>query len=99
MLMPITRREFREAKLGRIIRKRFRNDECDFCVMMTNRFIRPDEAKIMMIQGMGILPLDITGLSWYDLNRRYSTHIVEYENGIKIALVSQTIFNQLEREK
>jgi len=97
MLLPLTRHEFNEAKMGRIVQKRF-GDNC--CVVISSRFISFSECEALRRSGFSVFPLDITGITWRDLKSRLKTNIcVEYENGLTVALVTQSVFNDFQRER
>lgn len=95
MLLPLTRYEFNEAKSGRIVQKRFGENSC---VIISNRFISFSECETLRKNGFSVFPLDISGISWHDLKSKLKTNIViEWEGGVAVALVTQTVFNLYQR--
>jgi hypothetical protein len=99
LLLPLTRKEFRDAKMGKILEKRFQADGCEFCAVISNKFISLKESDNLLHLGFNVLPLDISGVSWRELDRRFIYNVMaEYSNGMFIALVSQNMYHQMEKE-
>ena len=97
LLLPLTKHEFNEARSGRIIQKRFGENKC---IVISNKFISFYECETLRKNGFDVLPLDISGISWHDLNSKFKSNIcIEYSNGLIIALVNQTVFNIYQKER
>ena len=97
LLLPLTRHEFNEARSGRIIQKRFGEDSC---IVLSNKFVSFSECEHLRKAGFDVLPLDVSGISWRDLNSKFKNNIcVTFKNGLTIALVSQTVFNIYQKER
>jgi hypothetical protein len=97
MLLPLTRHEFNEARSGRIIQKRFGRNSC---LIISNRFVSFSECEHLRKEGFDVLPLDLSGITWHDLKSRLKTNIcVTYSNGLTVALVTQSVFNDFQKER
>jgi hypothetical protein len=101
LLLPLTKQEFRNAKMGKVVQKRFQGkDKESYCVLISNRFISPEESRVFISQGLSVLPIDITGVGWRELDSKFKSNLqAEYSNGLTIALISQSIFHQLVKER
>lgn len=98
LLIPISRKEFMDAKMGHILKKKFQHEDMKFCVIISNRFVSEDEARNLIGIGFDVLPLDISELQWSSIDGRHRTNVAEYENGVSLALVSPSVYNWLERD-
>jgi hypothetical protein len=97
LLLPLTRHEFNEARMGRIIQKRFGNNSC---IVISDRFISFSECEILRKNGFTVFPLDITGVSWRNLTSKFKNNvIVQWENGLTVALVSQSVYNLFQKDR
>ena len=98
LLIPISRKEFMDAKMGHILQKKFQHNDMKFCVIISNRFITENEATNLTGLGFDVLPLDISEILWSSVDSRHRTNVAEYENGVSLALVSPSVYNWLERD-
>jgi len=99
VIIPFTRREFKDAKSGRIVKKRFQVNGDNYCVIATNKFVDIKGTLPLIEKGFNILPLDVSGLFWDDLDRCSRFNIItEYENGIQLGIISQSMCHRIERE-
>lgn len=97
LLLPLTRHEFNEARSGRIVQKRFGDNSC---LIISNKFVSFNECENLRRDGFNVYPLDISGISWRDLNSKFKNNIVvQFEGGLTIALLSQTVFNLYQKER
>ena len=101
ILLPLTRSEFRDAKMGKIVQKRFQGEDREsYCVLVSNRFISPEESIKFINQGFSVLPIDITGVGWRELDSKFKSNVqAEFDCGLTIALISQSVFHQLAKER
>lgn len=97
VLLPMTRYEFNMARSGRTVQKRFGNN---YCVLISSGGMPTMECDSLIRNGFSVFPLDLSGISWHDLNSKMKSNIVvKYNNGLTVALVSQTIFNLFQKDK
>lgn len=100
ILVPLTKKEFKLAKIGKVIEKRCEINDSKCCILISDRFINSDEVDILLDLGLDVMSIDISDIIWWDLDRTTKYNIVaEYENGISLCLISQNMYNQLQKEK
>lgn len=99
ILVPLTKREFREAKSGTVLEKRCKINDTECCIMIANRFISSEESQHLLESGFNVYPLDISELQWWDLDKKGNHIVAEYDNSIFLCLISQNFYHQLQKER
>jgi hypothetical protein len=96
VLVPLTRVEYNNViRYGRIIEKRCNIKGNDFCIIISDHFVGSSETINLVQKGFNVLPLDISGISWWDIDRKGNHTIAEYENQIFLCVISQNMYHQL----
>lgn len=100
VLVPLTKKEYRDAKAGHIIQKRCIIKDRDCCVVISNHFVAHQEITHFLDLGFDIFPLDISEFSWWDIDRKMRYNMLaEYECGIYLCIISQNMYHQLQKER
>jgi hypothetical protein len=100
VLVPLTKKEYRDARGGHIVQKRCIINDNDCCIIISNRFIGQEEITYFLDRGFDVFPIDISEISWWDINRKMKFNIVaQYSNGISLCIISQNMYHQLQKER
>jgi len=100
VLVPLTKKEYRDAKSGKVLQKRCTINGNDCCILITNHFVSYNESKGLLKSGFDIFPVDLSEINWWDIDRtmRYNI-ILDYSCGISLCIISQNMYHQLQKER
>jgi hypothetical protein len=100
VLVPLTKKEFRNAKNGRIINKRCQINGEECCIIISNHFI--DYNRVLNLLGLGfsIYPINVSDIEWRDLDRKVKYNVIaEYNCGVSLCIISQNMYHQIQNER
>lgn len=100
VLVPLTRKEFRTAKNGRIVEKHCVIEGDDCCILLSDRLISHEEFVYLLDSGINVFTINVADINWHDLDRWAKYNMVaEYNNGVSLCIISQNMYHQLQKER
>lgn len=100
VLVPLTRKEFRTAKNGRIVEKHCEINDDDSCIIISNRLIDYSKISSLLKSGISVYTVNVADINWHDLDRWAKYNMVaEYNNGVSLCIISQNMYHQLQKER